>query len=105
MLDATYTKNIAIILAVTLFILQILDVHSTARALRLNLGEEKNPIVLFFMQKIGVLAALLLLKAAVVLVALFLFYTAYSTNPQTVDFVLAGLNIFYAYVVYNNYSR
>lgn len=75
--------------------LQMLDIYSTRKALDKQGVYEANPIMRFLMNRMGVDAALVLVK--VVGVAVFFYYLD-SISP----WVFIILNIIYAVVVYNN---
>lgn len=89
----------------TLFILtQILDVVSTTLALKRPNVEEKNPIMKWLMDRVGIIPALILSKVVAVLIvaAIYLLLPDYR-------FVLAigiGATIpWYAYVIIGNFKN
>jgi len=95
--------NIALIAVIVVYIgLQILDVVSTVKALRLPQRREVNPIVRFFMARTGsALAGLLLVKllAAPIVIA-----AALIVKPAIVAIAgIAALDIFYAWLVRRNF--
>jgi hypothetical protein len=85
-----------IILTVILVALQIFDYVSTIKALESGKGIEANPLVRWFMDKLGTRQGLAALKALGIAVAFFL----YSTGSIIGIGLLVAL---YGYVVFNNF--
>lgn len=83
------------VLFVLFIFLQMLDIYSTRKALNKPGVYEANPVMRFFMNRIGVDAALVLVKAVGIGV---FFYYLNSISP----WVFIVLNIIYTVVVYNN---
>jgi hypothetical protein len=85
-----------ITLTVILVALQILDYVSTIKALESGKGVEANPLVKWFMDKMGVRQGLAVLKGVGIAVAFYLY------SIQSV-IGLAVLLVFYGYIVINNF--
>jgi hypothetical protein len=84
---------IVYILLGVFIILQIADVWTTLAALKTGKAHEANPIMEWFMDKLGVLPALLITKAVIIGVVV------YFVN---VWIMLAILNCLYVFAVYLN---
>lgn len=78
-------------------ILQALDFYSTTLALKKQNNYEANPVMRFFMDKLGVELAMLILKA----VAILLIWHFLSVIPIP---ALAVIDLVYIYVVYRNFK-
>ena len=87
--------NILLVLMIVFVILQLADVITTMGFLKSNTGHEVNPIMSKLFSKIGVVPSLVIVKTLVI--ALFVFYMRNVV-------LLSIVNLFYAYVVYNNYK-
>jgi hypothetical protein len=95
-------NNTVIFLLCLLVILQVLDVVSTAKALKNPKLAEGNPVVSFFIKKLGVtggLVAIKLLAAGAVTWALITY--PFGSSADLV--VLVVLNVVYVYIVVNNF--
>lgn len=86
-----------IILTVILIALQIFDYVSTIKALESGKGVEANPLVKWFMDKMGMRQGLVALKGVGIAVAFYL----YSVQSTLGLVVLIGL---YGYIVHNNFK-
>ncbi len=87
-------------LVILFAVLQALDAYLTIRVLA-NGGREMNPIVAWFMHKLGKIPALVALKAfGVIVVSLF----ALSGNEYADDFLMVSCAL-YAGVVAWNYQQ
>jgi hypothetical protein len=84
---------IVYILLGVFILLQIADVWTTMVALKTGKAHEANPIMKWFMDKLGVVPSLLIIKAVVIGVVV------YFVN---VWIILAILNCLYAFAVYLN---
>ena len=84
---------IVYILLGVFILLQIADVWTTMAALKTGKAHEANPVMEWFMDKLGVVPSLLIIKAVVIGVVV------YFVN---VWIILAILNCLYAFVVYLN---
>lgn len=85
-----------IILTVILVALQIFDYVSTIKALESGKGVEANPLVRWFMDKMGTRQGLAALKGAGIAVAFYLY------SIQSV-IGLGVLTALYGYIVVNNF--
>ena len=85
-----------IILLIAIILLQIADLWTTWKVLNEG-GNEKNPVMVFLMDWIGVLPSLVLTKAF----AMTLCVVIYLVQP----YLLIPLIIFYGVVVVKNYKQ
>lgn len=85
-----------IIFAVYLF-LQAYDFYSTNKALGSGIGKEKNPVVNYLIEQVGVLGALVLKTTLAIAGGIWLFVN------QQIE-ILAALVVLYGYLMYNNYK-
>lgn len=85
-----------IYLTILLILMQVFDFYSTYIILK-NGGSELNPVVDFLIQKIGLVAALIIAKGVAVIGVLVIYY---------VDVLIAILILVavYSYVCFNNYK-
>ncbi len=84
-------------LLILLAILQVADAVTTVRFLRAG-AKELNPILQFLIEEVGVFFALLLTKSAVIVFGVYIYNHGDIATP-----ILACLDLFYAFVVVNNY--
>ena len=95
------------ILFAAFVVLQCLDVHSTNAALQRPDVFEANPVVRWFMDKLGILSALIALKVlsiSAIGAACFVFFRMGDAEWIMV-LALLVLDVLYAVVVVKNYSR
>lgn len=89
----------------SLFLLtQILDVVSTILALKRPNVVEKNPLLRWLMEKIGIVPALILTKVVAVLILA----AIYLLLPEYRLYLMIGIGItipWYAYVVIGNFKN
>ena len=76
--------------------LQVGDSYTTVRGLKIRGNYERNIVMRWLMEKIGVVPALVVFKGLMVGV---LFYILDETPWQ----VLAGLDVMYVYIIYKNW--
>jgi hypothetical protein len=95
-------SNLFISLFVVFGLLQVLDVVSTARALKNPDLAEGNPVARFFIKKLGVVGGLVAIKA---ILAAFLVWVLnrypFGTTVDLVSLVIA--NLIYLAIVVNNF--
>lgn len=75
--------------------LQFGDAWTTINVINTNKGHEGNPMMAWVFSKIGIVKGFVVTKVAIIILGYFLL-------PAW--FLLLGLNLFYAKVVYNNYK-
>jgi len=90
--------TLIVLLAIVVVAAQALDLWTTYQVRRMG-GRETNRLVLWFMDRIGVLPALVFLKTLAVGVALFLVFWAYRF-PSEEPKVLAGMAFLTALYVF-----
>lgn len=88
------TSHLLILLAV----LQVVDVASTAYAIRRGIGYEANPVMAWLIDRLGLVLGLLLSKV----VMLSLLYLYSLTYPLFAAYVLGGMSALYAWIVFGN---
>ena len=89
----------AIVIAAALTVLQVFDGWTTYKILRLG-GLELNPVVKWLMERIGEYEALVVFKAAAILLVWVI-----ALNPISITPVLLGaLGVFYGLVTMHNYK-
>lgn len=79
-------------------ILQLADIWTTNKALSMG-GREINPVMRWLMAKLGVIPALVWMKAVVVFIA----YKYIYPHPSLIE-VFGIVTAFYVYVIYNNFK-
>ena len=82
--------------------LQVADVWTTARALKNTELAEGNPVVAFFIKKLGVVGGLITIKVLMAGVAAWALKT-YPTSATADLVVLVVLNVVYVYIAVNNF--
>ena len=90
------------ILFAIVVILQVLDSYSTIRALKKPGVSEANPALAWLMGKIGIVAALVLIKGllcVIIAAAIYWYPSGYLMG------VLVGIVVVYAAVVINNFRK
>ncbi|MCF7919793.1 MAG: DUF5658 family protein [Candidatus Cloacimonetes bacterium] len=90
-------------LLLLLVILNILDAISTWKVVKLGSNRnERNPIARFLFNKLGPLAAMLILKGIAIIIIAYvaLFYKKFLPDIHTFAIIL---NAFYLYIVIHNY--
>lgn len=93
------------ILFVAFIVLQCLDVHSTNEALKLMNVVEANPVARWFMDKLGILPALLITKILVITLVSTACLYSYKENAEwKMVLVLLVLQVLYTVAVVKNYS-
>ena len=85
------------LLLVALAGLQIADGITTYSAIRRKKGREQNPIVNWFIERLGLFPGLFLVKGVGVVMALWLWMA--GSLPA-----MLLLTVFYAYIVHKNYG-
>jgi hypothetical protein len=87
-------------LLILILLLQVADIYTTLRVLSQG-GRERNKLVKWLMDRIGVLPALLASKAVVIAGLVFLYFGAYLIFYP----VVGGLVCLYSWVVWRNYRE
>lgn len=86
-------------------ILNILDGHSTYLVVsKTSLKSEKNPIARWIFKKLGLLKGIFFLKF-ISLVLTILIFLNYKLIKDEINIILAAGNLFYLFVVINNYRN
>jgi hypothetical protein len=92
------------VLAVIFVILNVLDGHSTYIVLRPNhFARERNPVAKWVFKKLGILRGIIIWKALLLSVLMYLMFTEYLTEPYFLNILLITANIFFTWVVIHNY--
>lgn len=92
MTDLTFLFLVAVLMA------QIADLETSYEALKDGENREANPLVARVMEKIGLLPALVVVKAVGMAVAVVIARSGYSVAP----WLLGVIALIYAYVVIQN---
>lgn len=86
--------------------LQIADIATTLRALKLNPGaREANPVMRWFMARFGMLGGLVVPKLVVSAFTISALLYAYASNPIVALAALGLVCAAYAYVVLHNWRQ
>ncbi|NKX37318.1 hypothetical protein HGG70_05140 [Rhodobacteraceae bacterium R_SAG4] len=94
------------ILIATVALLQVGDLATTYIALKRGYGTEGNPVVRFFIDRLGLFWGLFVPKAVIFAFCVISFVQMPSFNPGAGTFALwAGLTCLYIYVVLINNMR
>ena len=89
----------AIVIAAALTVLQVFDGWTTYKILRLG-GRELNPVVKWLMDRIGEYEALVVFKAAAILLVWVIALNPIDITP----FLLTAVALFYGFVAAHNYG-
>lgn len=90
-------------LAAVLVFLQLLDWHSTFRAIAQG-RTEQNSLIIFFSREVGIYAAVSSFKIAAILFSILYIIYLRKKNKTIATLSLAAIIIPYTIVVINNYS-